>query len=724
MRHSFQYILYSTVFVLISVMTSCKDEVAPPSAYITLSSDLISAPALAATFNIEVDANCDWTVEIPADAGSWAKVSGGNTVGYGSISITVEPNTGEARELTLNVCNKSGSVMTPLVLRQRGSKGDGATPISELRSLPAGSALTGNAVIRGVVVSDQRNGNFMPGFIAIQDGTSPDCGIAVKTVSTFYVSAGEEVEVKLQGAELRELDGVKTVVVADDAQLTKTESTRIDPTPVAIEPDKLESDSYESMYVRVSGQIQPADLQKETLGDGVNLVTEDGHVLPLGITSDCAFADKPVPTGSGTVDGIITYKDGSAMLSPCTEADMRLNGARIDGGIMLPYVFSLMTEGSNSNGRYVDYVQNTSDANKTYIEAKDGTGAKLNVNLNAKSKTFYYWNDNSGHHNLQLASWLDGSANYMLFTFPVGEDITEGFKFSFGLGGQKNAPANWQLQYSTDNKNWRTAENKVSIPRNVVFGGGKGYSYYTIEVNTGSVIPRKETLYIKLCPANKTSISGGSLSDGYGRIVLHSCAVLDRLKGKTTARPAGAIYFEPFDGLSQGLDYRLGDKLSAMLNYCGDDIADWKSNVANGLEGQNVRQRPGYAQIGFVETQTVSQKDYSNKAGHLVTPEIGATGTVTLSFKAMAYRNTGVFSAGANSAADIDGDADNAVIEIIGGGTIEGSTTATIRAMSYTSFKKYTFVIENATKATRIRFSSPDGSKFTRWFIDEIAVTK
>lgn len=726
MKRSFQYLLYFKVLVMISLMTSCKDEVALPRACISLSNDTILAPALAATFNIDVDANCDWIVDIPADAGGWATVSGGNTVGYGMITVSVEPNTGsESRELVLKARNGSGSAVTPLVLRQKGARSGGVLSISDLRALPTGSVMSGDdAMIRGVVVSDQRNGNFMPGLIAVQDGTGADCGIAVRTVSTVYVSAGEEVEVKLSGAEINEADGVRTVILADDSMIEKTGSTRIDPIPVVISPEDLEPDSYESMYVSVKGQVQPSDLHKESLGEGVTLMTEDGHMLPVGVAAECTFSDKPVPTGSGTVCGIVTYADGVAVLSPCSEADIKLDGARLDGGVMLPYVFSLMTEGANSTGRYVDFVQNTSDANKTYLEAKDGTGARFNVNLNAKSKTFYYWNDNSGHHNLQLASWLDGSADYMLFTFPIGEDLTGGFRLSFGLGGQKNAPADWELQYSTDNKTWHTAGNKVSIPKNVVFGGGKGYLYYTIDVNTDIVIQRKETLYMKLRPVNKNSISGGSVSDGYGRIVLHSCVVLDRLAGKTTARPAGAVYFEPFDGLDQGLDYRLGDRLSAMLNYCGDDIASWNGSIVNGLEGQNVRQRPGYAQIGYVETQSVSQKDYTNRAGHLVTPEIGSAGTFTLTFKAMAYKNTGVFSAGSNSAADIDGDADNAVIEILGGGTIDGSTTATIRSMNYTSFRKYTFRIENATAATRIRFSSPEDGKFTRWFIDEIAVSR
>ena len=88
----------------------------------------------------------------------------------------------------------------------------------------------------------------------------------------------------------------------------------------------------------------------------------------------------------------------------------------------------------------------------------------------------------------------------------------------------------------------------------------------------------------------------------------------------STSKPVGAVYFEPFDGLTEGLDYLYGDKLAAMLNYCGSDISEWSAELKNGLSGTHVRQRPGYAQIGYVESQAVKRTEDKNEAGALLTP--------------------------------------------------------------------------------------------------------
>ena len=191
----------------------------------------------------------------------------------------------------------------------------------------------------------------------------------------------------------------------------------------------------------------------------------------------------------------------------------------------------------------------------------------------------------------------------------------------------------------------------------------------------------------------------------------------------STEKPAGAVYFEPFDNLTTGLDYRHGDKLAGMLNFCGSDISVWDAGAKNGLSGTNVRQRPGYAQIGFVETQTVAQGSYANSAGSLLTPAFGASGTLRVSFDAMAYKNTSVHS---NSGAkDMNGDLKSVVVEVIGGGTIDGAAKKVVSGLTYTEFKNFTLTIDGATASTALRFTSePASGEFSRWFIDNICVTK
>lgn len=162
------------------------------------------------------------------------------------------------------------------------------------------------------------------------------------------------------------------------------------------------------------------------------------------------------------------------------------------------------------------------------------------------------------------------------------------------------------------------------------------------------------------------------------------------------------------------------------MNFCGSDIGSWEETVRGNLSGSHVRQRPGYAQIGYVETQLVAQNAYVNNIGILNTPALGVTGNLQVSFKAMAYKNTSVYAAtGNNTAKDFDGDARTVKVEILGGGTIEGATSKIISGLNYTSFKNFTLMVENARPETCLRFTSaPDTGGFSRWFIDDICVTQ
>lgn len=163
-----------------------------------------------------------------------------------------------------------------------------------------------------------------------------------------------------------------------------------------------------------------------------------------------------------------------------------------------------------------------------------------------------------------------------------------------------------------------------------------------------------------------------------------------------------------------------------MANYCGSNITSWAPSVKNGISGENVRQRPGYAQIGYVETQAVARNAYKNSPGYLLTPALGTAGDLNLSFKAMAYKTFSDRPKGkAGEPADKKGDLTTIVVEVTGGGTIGGATRTTVENLSTTAFNNYTLKIEGATASTRIKFTSDAASgEFSRWFIDDICVTK
>ena len=80
-----------------------------------------------------------------------------------------------------------------------------------------------------------------------------------------------------------------------------------------------------------------------------------------------------------------------------------------------------------------------------------------------------------------------------------------------------------------------------------------------------------------------------------------------------------------------------------------------------------------------------------------------------------------------NLCAEIDDNvtADKIVVNVIGGGTFEdGTTSKTISGVSYSAFQTQTLTIKDATADTQIEFTSPSDVPSTRWFIDDICVTK
>ncbi len=719
------------LFMLATIsLSSCRDEVSLPQPVIKLSSESITAPSLESAFNIAVESNCDWIADIQNGETQWISISDAKNIGNGEMHLSLKPNTGSSpREAVVSVHNEKMTVNATLTVKQNPSSGDGMVSVSELRSLEGASGVTldKNAVTRGVVVSNLQYKNFPAGLIAIEGSATTGGGIAVKISDTFLVAPGEEVEVNLEGAEIKRDQGSGMLVLypGSNDRVIRTETTGIIPTPLEVTIPELATGDYESMYVKVIGQFADADIHKEYLYECSSFIDEDSNTVGITVLQDCRFAESVLPTGSGFVCGVAGAADGSPSIYPCSESDIVLNSTRFGGGFSFPYVFSLMTNtATNDDGRYIK-TQREEDNNFTHSAiATDDSGVLAEWNTSTAGKYFRFWFDNSGHHNFQLGSWMDVQQNYFKITYPEGIEITDGFRVQFGWGGMKNAPRNWEVLYSTDNSTWSTGktETTFSIPKDVVAASGKGFLDFTVDVYVNEPIKKTDKLSVMIRPRNNETISGAALSTSNGRAVFHSCFLIDKLPAKsTTAAPSGAVYFEPFDGLSQGADYTLGDKLAAMLNYAGDDITTWSDDIRRGLSGTNVRQRPGYAQIGYVNSVDKDHKSYKNEVGELLTPKLATTGNHTLSFKAMAYRNKAVFEG--KSVVDIKGDMTMGTIEIIGGGSVNGQTSFSFGPMSHDSFKTFSFTIEGTTSDTQIKFSSaPGNSDFSRWFIDNICV--
>lgn len=727
----------AAAFALLLAAGACKDGVDLPGQSVSLSTHAILAPSFATTLSFDVAANCDWTISVAGDDTSWAELSKTEATGMATVAVSIAENdTSGARTLTIRVTAKRNpSVVEELSFVQASSTAQGYLSVPDLRKLAADGdyTVTQDVKMRGIVVSSVQDNNYYDNCIALQSALKANCGITLRTDEVLYRKPGEELEIDLKGAVVgvNAATGVMEVKPASDEMVSRTETTQVTPAAIPVTYAELMSGEYESMYVTLNVQVVVSDINKK-LSDNVTVQTQDDERFVLYARQASTFGIDAVPVGSGQLCGIAGIYDGAYAVMPCTEKDITMSSPRFDGGIGLPYVLSIMTKtATNGDGKYVYYSgsNGTGSIDGVAVTAMDGTGANITAKLSSSGGNlgFRYWNEGSGHHNLPMKSWTSGKdKDYALFTFPLNEAIDGAFRFSFGWSGSGTAPANWTLSYSNDNTVWYTPapadEPHFVIPQGKTVGSGKNFFYWTIDITPQIPLERRGTLYIRVTPFNQVTVNAGTVGNG-GEIRLHSCVVVEKIPAFNTQKPAGAVYFEPFDRLTTGLDYRHGDKLAGMLNFCGSDIATWDAATKNGLSGSNVRQRPGYAQIGFVETQTVAQGSYTNNTGALLTPAFGVSGTLKLSFDAMAYKNTSVHS---NSGAkDMNGDLKSVVVEVIGGGTIDGAAKKVVSGLTYTEFKNFTLTIEGATASTAVRFTSePASGQFSRWFIDDICVTK
>ena len=197
---------------------------------------------------------------------------------------------------------------------------------------------------------------------------------------------------------------------------------------------------------------------------------------------------------------------------------------------------------------------------------------------------------------------------------------------------------------------------------------------------------------------------------------------------------SGNVYAEDFDRISGGIDYRHAgqkngvEKLGLLGELFGEEIDSWSDEQKKGLSGSNVAERPGYVQIGLATYSNNNRNGAgTNQVGSLVTPALeNASGTINLSFKAMCYRSpfTGRAAMSANAQADIT----DIVVKIKGAGSFNPSTpvaSMTLNGISTDKFDTKVLTIYNTNETTQIEFTSTAVSgKYTRWFLDDISISK
>ena len=364
---------------------------------------------------------------------------------------------------------------------------------------------------------------------------------------------------------------------------------------------------------------------------------------------------------------------------------------------------------------------------KQIVEPNDGSGVTMTF---YRSKASSNGNNNGVRFRVNadkldnifsLQLWGTGNPYpYVLLTYPIAETVSGTLWLSCSVTGSNYAPRNYTVQSSTDNTLWETCGDLLipSKKRNVPH-------FFSVPVTLHETLRKGSTLYIRIMQKEDIRIGGDTKATEGGEGRLHAAIVLDRPSSDVTTFPAGAIYTEGFDRIYGGVDYLLGsDKLVNMNVFSGDDISDWDEAEKGGLTGENVSARPGYVQIGHAPFQATLPNALSCQVGQLTTPALSALTEATdieVTLKAMAYK-TGSMMADAK---DKKGDMTSFKVEVIGGGTIDGETSKVISGMNYQSFSDFRFLVNGATSATQLRFTSEAAEGgFTRWFLDDICVVK
>ena len=735
------------LFIPVLAAACVNQDVDLPNASLRADKTQIAAPAMESDFTVALKANCNWQVVIEDEDAQWLSISPKTGLGNADIVLSLMPNTSTVRDAEVTIRSTDDPSQTLTVFVKQSAHGSYLT-IAELRSLASNLTvgtpeytIMEDKKICAIVNTAAIGANLPGGVFGIQDAKEPGSGILVRTEELSWNDFGEELEIPVKGAVLtRDGNGILELQPAADAAIVRTETSNVQLSPVVISHADYVAKTYESMYVALETVQAVATELTATMDGRVEFQDEDNERYAVYTWSGAAFVGAAVPTGSGRLAGIASLVDGEEVLLPVTAEDFALSGNRFGAasGIRLPYIFSFKAKGaSDADGMYYNTMRMSDGSTwtnflsappaKQIVEPNDGSGVTMTF---YRSKASSNGNNNGVRFRVNadkldnifsLQLWDTGKPYpYVLLTYPIAETVSGTLWLSCSVTGTNYAPRNYTVQSSTDNTLWETCGDLL-IPsgmRNVPH-------FFSVPVTLHETLRKGSTLYIRIMQKEDIRIGGDTKATEGGEGRLHAAIVLDRPSSDLTTFPAGAIYTEGFDRIYGGVDYLLGsDKLVNMNVFSGDDISDWDEAEKGGLTGENVSARPGYVQIGHAPFQATLPNALSCQVGQLTTPALSALAEATdieVTLKAMAYK-TGSMMADAK---DKEGDMTSFKVEVIGGGTIDGGTSKVISGMNYQSFSDFRFLVNGATSATQLRFTSEAAEGgFTRWFLDDICVVK
>lgn len=747
------------ILLSLAVVYSCTKSPKMAAPYLEVSQDYVVVPSFSTACQIALESNTQWKLTVSE---GWVDANVTSGVGDATLSFTMHDNIGERRTCQIKLHDIRSLVTKDICIEQNGVKGAEYVSVATLRAMApsSGSYSLTEGRLSAIVLTDYSSSNYPDGMMAVGDSfTDSRSGINVKTPDGYVAfRQGCELEMELAGATLSRQGGVLTLALSSAPRQTLTSTVSIVPCDVTYE--KLLSGNYESMFVRVSNyQVAEAFIGGSFVRCPL-FENEKGEHVRLSVREDASFSASLYNRGKGNICGIAAPAEaGIPVLLPTKDADADLSRLRfgIPGVEELPYVFSFLTyQDMDACPKYLKYYEQQYNPSTKLVQglvAKDEdesvaatlelTCYGLDESKIANQRTSY-WSEAAGHDNINCSGFVSQNNGTVTptaecgwwWSVPLRMTLPPRINVSFGLAGANYALREWRLYWSKDKKNWNFVQSvNIMLSRN----DGPYYLYYTVPVTLTEAFNSGDVLYVKLTPYGDRAIIGSTGQNGHGAscvVNLHSAIVISEETEQRTKAPSGAFYFQPFDKLTAGMDYFYGEKLAAMLNFSGNEYSAWPPRKKGLLDAdtKDVYERPGYAQIGFVnEERGGSRSEYKNYPGSLVLPPLGEGGDFTLTFKAARYRNACVDRIGnRGSVPDIvHPDISKGVVRLLPEDTeatfVEThSSIAQFSGMPYDKFRTYTLTVKDATPQTRIVFTSvPQSSEdMTRWFIDDITLYK
>ena len=389
----------------------------------------------------------------------------------------------------------------------------------------------------------------------------------------------------------------------------------------------------------------------------------------------------------------------------------------------LPYVFSLYaTDGTRNDPKYVTKKVVT---NKTCIQLTEAeTGAVFEARTTGTACD--YWSNKWYGQDNVVCDYFNTQDTYLMLSVPLKTSLPSSFRVSFGHFTEPthDIVKDWKVQYSKDNQTWHDG---------ATYQFERVLKYYSVEITPEVTFSAGDMLYLRWIPYGNASWTGGTTDGLKARVQFASGIVITDVVSPDSDA-SGNVYAEDFDRISGGVDYRIAgqkngiEKLGLLGELFGEKIDSWSDEQKKGLSGSNVAERPGYVQIGLATYANDNRNGAgTNQVGSLVTPALeNASGTINLSFKAMCYRSP--FEGRAAMSAKAQADVTDIVVKINGAGSFNPSTpvtSMTLNGISTDKFDTKELTIYNTNATTQIEFTSTAASgKFTRWFLDDICISK